>query len=74
MLDEGKMSEVTDILTGGDPDAQVIVISHDKDLARTFDTVWEMDSGEKVREKSQERSRKAVITAEDLRDGDYELI
>lgn len=74
MLDENKLSEVTDILTGGDPNAQVIVISHDKDLARTFDTVWKMDSGQKIEEEAKPRKKNVVITADELREGDFELI
>ncbi len=74
MLDENKLSEVTDILTGGDPNAQVIVISHDKDLARTFDTVWKMDSGQKIEEEAKPRKKNMVITADELREGDFELI
>lgn len=74
MLDENKLSEVTDILTGGDPNAQVIIISHDKDLARTFDTVWKMDNGQKMEEKTPDKKHGSVITAGDLREGDFELI
>ena len=47
MLDEKRLQGILDIL-GNKGAAQVVVVTHDSDLAREFPLVWTIDSGTKI--------------------------
>lgn len=74
MLDERRLQEVLDTLCKHDGSTQVMVVTHDRDLARTFPTIWQMNAGNRVKEPDKEENKGVqVITAEQLQESDLEI-
>lgn len=50
MLDENKLQETINLLSGGQDErrSQILVVTHDQDLARSFPEIWQMNGGERV--------------------------